>query len=125
MNATRTLHLSLVVVWLGTALVSGIEANAQATRVLLEAGVTDPQWQSALIWGGIAADVLVGVALWQWPGRASCAAALAMTALMTIVATVLQPTLWLHPLGPLLKNLPIAAALWLLMRAQVPRGGSA
>ena len=125
MNATRTLHLSLVAVWLGTALASGVEAEAQAIQLLRDAGVTDPRWQSTLTWGGIAADVLVGLALWQRPGRASCAAALAMTALMTIAATVLQPTLWLHPLGPLLKNLPIAAALWLLMRAPNQQGGSA
>jgi hypothetical protein len=31
---------------------------------------------------------------------------------MTAVATFLQPALWLQPLGPLLKNLPIAALLW-------------
>jgi len=38
--------------------------------------------------------------------------------LMTLATTVLLPTLWLHPLGPLLKNLPIAALLWAL--AQTP-----
>jgi hypothetical protein len=32
---------------------------------------------------------------------------------------VLQPALWLHPLGPLLKNLPIAAMLLHLMSAPV------
>jgi hypothetical protein len=35
---------------------------------------------------------------------------------MTVVATVMQPTLWLHPLGPLTKNVPIAVVLWILMR---------
>jgi hypothetical protein len=38
-----------------------------------------------------------------------------MTA-MTVIGTALQPTLWLHPLGPLLKNLPIAAMLWFLLQ---------
>jgi hypothetical protein len=31
---------------------------------------------------------------------------------------VLNPGLWLHPLGPLLKNIPIAAVLWVLARKQ-------
>ena len=35
---------------------------------------------------------------------------------MTIVTTALLPAMWLHPLGPLLKNLPIAAALVVLRR---------
>ena len=116
MNPKRTLHLSLVVVWLGTALASAIEADAQAAQLLQAAGISAPDWQAALIWGGIAADLIVGLALWLRPGRASFAAALALMAVMTAVATFLEPALWLHPLGPLLKNLPIAAALWLLMR---------
>jgi hypothetical protein len=33
---------------------------------------------------------------------------------------LLQPALWLHPLGPLLKNLPIAALLWHLYRRATP-----
>jgi hypothetical protein len=40
---------------------------------------------------------------------------------MTITATVLLPALWLHPLGPLSKNLPIAAALYLLWQSSKPR----
>jgi hypothetical protein len=75
------------------------------------------QW---LIAGGAAADLAVGLALWCRPGRASYACALALMAVMTLVATVLQPGLWLHPLGPLLKNLPIAALLWHLHRRAAP-----
>lgn len=116
MNPARPLHLSLVVVWLGTALVSAIEADDQAAQLLQAAGIAAPHWQAALIWAGIAADLGVGLALWLRPGRASFTAALTLMTLMTVVATVLEPTLWLHPLGPLLKNLAIAAALWLLMR---------
>ena len=33
-----------------------------------------------------------------------------------------QPDLWLHPLGPLSKNLPIAAALWVLWQSTRPNG---
>jgi hypothetical protein len=37
--------------------------------------------------------------------------------LMTLVATILYPSLWLHPLGPLTKNIPAAAALLILAKA--------
>ena len=109
--ADRWLHASLVAVWLGTAAVSAIEADGQSVTLLSDAGLHDPTWQALLIWGGIAADVLVGLWLAWRPGRASGIAALSLMTAMTVAATVLQPALWLHPLGPLLKNLPIAALL--------------
>lgn len=115
--AQRWLHASLVAVWLGTAAVSALEFRGQSVQLLADAGLHDPRWQAGLIAGGIAADLIVGLWLAWRPGRASGAAALGLMAVMTVAATVLQPALWLHPLGPLLKNLPIAAALLHLMRA--------
>ena len=117
MNAPRRpLQLSLVAVWLGTALVSALEAQGQGAALLRTAGIADPSTQALLVWSGVAADAAVGGALWLRPGSASYAAALALMAVMTAVATVLHPALWLDPLGPLLKNLPIAALLLDLMR---------
>ena len=120
-NDDRLLQLSLVAVWLVTAVVSLVELNGQSRQVLAAAGVVSPAWLvQVLIVGGAVADLLVGIALWRWPGRASYRAALALMAAMTLAATVLQPGLWLHPLGPLLKNLPIAALLWHLIRRATP-----
>ncbi|MDO5290768.1 MAG: DoxX-like family protein [Pseudomonadota bacterium] len=113
----RPLHASVCAVWLLTALISLWEARTpegQSFALLRAAGLHSPVWMSALIAGGAALDAAVGLWLWRRPGRASALAALALMALFTLVATALQPALWLHPLGPLLKNLPLAAALWLL-----------
>ena len=120
-NDDRLLRLSLVAVWLGTAIVSLVEWNGQSRQVLAAAGLVSPAWLvRGLIAGGAAADLVVGIALWRWPGRASYLAALTLMIVMTLAATVLQPGLWLHPLGPLLKNLPIAALLWHLIRRTTP-----
>ncbi|MGJ7519202.1 DoxX-like family protein [Variovorax sp. LT1P1] len=117
----RLLRLSLVAVWLVTAAASLLELNGQSRQLLADAGVASPAWLvQGLIVGGAVADLLVGIALWRWPGRASYIAALALMVAMTLAATVLQPGLWLHPLGPLLKNLPIAAVLWHLIRRATP-----
>lgn len=113
----RLLRLSLVAVWLFTAVASIVELNGQSRQVLAEAGIASPQWLvQLLIVGGAAADLAIGLALWLRPGRIVYLAALALMLTMTLVATVLQPSLWLYPLGPLLKNLPIAALLWHLYR---------
>ena len=112
---------SLVAVWLLTAVASLFELNGQSRAVLAAAGIASPQWLvQGLIAGGALADLAVGIALWRWPGRASYAAALGLMLVMTLVATVLQTGLWLHPLGPLLKNIPIAALLWHLYRRAGP-----
>ena len=104
-----------------TAAVSLLELNGQSRQLLADAGVASPAWLvQGLIVGGAVADLLVGIALWRWPGRASYIAALALMVAMTLAATVLQPGLWLHPLGPLLKNLPIAVVLWHLIRRATP-----
>ena len=117
----RLLRFSLVTVWLFTAVASIVELDGQSRRVLAEAGIASPPWLvQLLIVGGAAADLAVGLALWWRPGRASYLAAFGLLLLMTAVATFLQPTQWLHPLGPLLKNLPIAALLWHLCRRTTP-----
>jgi len=117
----RLLRFSLVAVWLFTAFASIVELDGQSSRVLIEAGVASPLWLvQCLIIGGAAADLVIGLALWRRPGRISYFSALALLLVMTAVATLLQPDLWLHPLGPLLKNLPIAALLWHLYRRTTP-----
>ena len=120
--ATNFMHATLVIVWLGTAAVSALDyfglsgLNHEGARLLADGGISDTRWQAALIWSGLLADLLIGLALLLRPGRASYFVALFMMVAMTVIGTALQPTLWLHPLGPLLKNLPIAAMLWFLLQ---------
>lgn len=107
---------SLVAVWLGTAVVSVLTRHTQGEALLRAAGLSDAMLIQWLIWGGAAADLAVGLALWRFPGKRSYQAALALMGVMTLTATVLLPQLWLDPLGSLLKNLPIAAMLLTLLR---------
>ncbi len=118
--SVRLLRASLVAVWLGTAVVSAITHRTQGDALLRQAGLSDDLWIQALIWGGAAADLAMGLALWRWPGRHSAWAALALMGVMTVTATVLLPHLWLDPLGSLLKNLPIAAILVVLATQHEP-----
>ena len=38
----------------------------------------------------------------------------------TAIITIALPEFWLHPYGPVLKNLPLLAALWLLWELDRP-----
>lgn len=110
------LRMSLVIVWLVTAAVSLWELNGQSLALMHDAGVHDPVWARRAILAGVAVDIVLGLAIWAKPIRLVFLAALAAMLGMTVIATLLVPTWWLHPFGPLLKNVPIAVVLWILAR---------
>ncbi len=108
----------LVFVWLATAVVSVVELEGQSSELLKQAGWSDPLAIRVAILVGAGVDLVLGLGMALRPGRGIYLMALAMMVLMTVAATVLTPTLWLHPLGPLTKNIPLAACLWELLREE-------
>jgi len=112
----RYLHLSLVFVWLWTAVVSVWELKGQSRALLVASGVSDDRVANALVLAGAVLDAILGLWLLLRPTCPAYLLALATMVVMTLVATVLSPSLWLHPLGPLSKNIPIAVVLWVLAR---------
>ena len=119
--SARLLRASLVVVWLATAVVSVWELHGQSRELLAGlptawAGGHAPWLPTAIILAGAAADAVLGLWLALRPGRKAYGAALLLMLIMTVLATAIQPAWWLHPFGPLTKNLPIAAILWVLLQ---------
>ena len=118
----RWLRLSLVFVWLWTAVVSvwGWDGLSMALLANLPSA-----WAGAKPWligAGALLDAVVGLWLWWRPGRPAYAAGLLTLVVMTVLATAFDPSGWLHPFGPLSKNVVLAAALLLLWhRAPAPR----
>lgn len=112
----RNLRLSLVFVWVWTAVVSVWELQGQSRELLVTGGVADADVANALVLVGAGLDATLGLWLWLRPTRPVYLLALATMGVMTLVATVLRPDLWMHPLGPLSKNIPIAVVLWVLLR---------
>lgn len=116
----RLLRYSLIFVWLATAVVSVWEIDGQSRLLLAGLPFNSPQVITALVLAGAAADAVVGLWIALWPGRAAYAVALVLMAVLTLLATAIEPAWWLHPFGPLTKNVPIAAILIVLLRDAKP-----
>ena len=120
MSHPHVFRFSLATVWLVTAAVSIVELDDASTALLQEAGLHDAHLRHGLIWAGAALDAVLGLAmLWRphpWVWRLAALQVLGFTAL----ATLMTPSQWWHPFGPLLKNLPILALLWALSHQSTP-----
>ncbi|MDH0867709.1 DoxX-like family protein [Mitsuaria sp. GD03876] len=104
---------ALVALWLVTAAVSLIGLDGQS-RALMAAAGTPADWIAPVVVAGALADLLIGLAMWRWHRRWVYRLAGATMLVMTAVATLILPALWLDPLGCLTKNLPVAILLLIL-----------
>ncbi|GAC1542754.1 MAG: hypothetical protein NVS2B4_21460 [Ramlibacter sp.] len=115
--AQPMLRMALALLWIWTALVSfGLYPVADSHALLARVGLHGATATAAL-YSAAAIDLLFGV-LTSWaPSRWRPGVWLAQFALVasyTVVITLFLPEYWLHPYGPVSKNLPIMAVIALL-----------
>lgn len=114
------LHCSIALVWIITGLCSlGLYPVSMSFEILREAGINGPVASISLFGGGIL-DLCLGLAMLnQRYLRAALKCQLLITFIYTLIISLLLPELWLHPFGPVTKNLPLfvtTAALLILIR---------
>jgi uncharacterized protein YbjT (DUF2867 family)/uncharacterized membrane protein YphA (DoxX/SURF4 family) len=119
------LRLSIALVWIATGLVSlGLYPVEQSYALLGRSGVP-PALQPLMLYGAAWLDLLLGV-LTLWPLRRHWRprlwrAQIALIAGYTLIISLRLPEFWLHPYGPLTKNLPMLALLALLLALEPPQ----
>ncbi len=116
MSPQRWAIASLSSLWCGTGLVSLLNAKGVSLGLMHEIGVGATPAAHVWVAAGAWLDLLLGIALWVRPQRKVFVAGLICVAGWTLLCSVLTPQYWLHPFGPLMKNLPIAALLWWLIQ---------
>jgi len=116
---TPLLRLSIALVWIATGIVSlGLYPVEQSYALLARTGVP-AALQPLLLYGAAVLDLLLGV-LTLWPlqprwRRRLWFAQIGLIVVYTLIISVRLPEFWLHPYGPLTKNLPMLALLALLL----------
>jgi len=116
------LRLSIALVWIVTGLLSlGLYPVHDSYALLARLGVAGVL-APVLLYGAAALDLALGLAtlfVRRWPLLWWLQIAL-MVGYMVLITWAL-PEFWLHPFGPILKNLPMLAAIALLLGLEEPR----
>lgn len=113
------LRSSIAFVWIATALVSAGLYPVQESYALLERSGIPAQYGPLMLYGASAFDLLLGLGILLLPRRRWLwLAQLALIGFYTAVIAWKLPEFLLHPYGPLTKNLPMLAAIWLLFELE-------
>jgi uncharacterized protein YbjT (DUF2867 family) len=119
------LRLSIAAVWIVTGIVSLGPYPVAASYALLARTGLEGALASTALYGAALLDLGLGLATlllkrrrWLWLAQ------IVLILGYTLIISVQLPEFWLHPYGPVLKNLPMLAALWLLYSVDREAAGS-
>ncbi len=112
----RALRGVLATIWLVTAVLTFGLYPIEGSLVLVADFGLPRQWSFLVVYSGAALDLVMGVLTLALPLRALWLFQGGVIVTYSLLATLLVPEYWLHPFGPLLKNLAVLALLWLLYR---------
>lgn len=109
------LRVGVAAVWIWTGVVSlGLYPPESSYRLLARTGITGAL-APLMLYGAAVLDLALGVGSlllrrrrWLWLVQ------LFLILFYTVVISLFLPEFWLHPYGPLLKNLPLLACIYLL-----------
>ncbi|GAB6042968.1 SDR family oxidoreductase [Endothiovibrio diazotrophicus] len=110
------LRWSLGLLWLFTAAVSlGLYPLEESLRLAAALGL-EGRWGWAALYGGALLDGALGIALLiGWRVRAVASVQIGAMVLYSALISIGLPEWWLHPFGPVTKNLPLIVATLMLM----------
>src|SRR5688500_1931755 len=108
------LRITIAAMWIVTGIVSvGVYPVSDSYALLARTGITGTLATAALV-GAASLDIAFGIATLLAPSRFLWWSQITLILAYTLIISVWLPEFWAHPYGPVLKNLPILAALLLL-----------
>lgn len=112
------LRAGIAIVWIVTGLLSfGIYPVEDSLSLLARSGVP-VELRPAMLYGAAALDIVIGIGILLVRKRWIWAVQIALILFYTAIIAWRLPEFLLHPYGPVLKNLPMLAAIWLLMKRE-------
>jgi uncharacterized protein YbjT (DUF2867 family) len=116
------LRLALAIVWIVTGVLSlGIYPQEASLAMLAQVGLHGPAAVIAL-YAAASLDCALGIATLATPSRFVWRTQILLVLGYTVIISLFLPGYWLHPFGPVLKNIPILALLLALDASEKHRG---
>ena len=112
----RLVTVAMAILWLVTAYVSWFAWPHAESMAWLGACGVPAGWQEPMLLAASLTDAAIGVSLLLRPRRWLWGLQLALVGGYTMVLSVCLPQFWLHPFGPLSKNLPLLAVMAVMWR---------
>jgi hypothetical protein len=110
----RLIRLTLAAMWLTTGALSlGIYPQSDSLGLLERVGLHGTTALTTLYLAATL-DIALGLLTLFRPGKFLWQAQAMLIVAYTLIVSLWLPEFWLHPFGPILKNLPILLLLWLL-----------
>lgn len=109
------LRIAIGLVWIVTGIVSLGLYPVEASYALLARTGTPPAVMPLFLYGAAMLDLVLGLlTLSPWRPRWLWLAQAGLVLAYTVIISLKLPEFWLHPYGPVLKNLPFLVGLWIL-----------
>jgi len=110
------LRLSIAFVWIFTGVISAFFVPTEVSYDMLAKASITGLWAPVMLYGAAATDVLLGIAvLARYQVSRLGLLQIAIILLYTIIITASQPEQWLHPFGPVTKNIPLIFTILTMM----------
>lgn len=110
-NLMKAAKYSLAFLWIFTGLTSVFFSPEIGYEILVNANISGSLADIAVYTGGIL-DIILG--LWLITSvkiRLCCIVQVSVIAIYTVLLTFIDASFWLHPFGPITKNIPIVVLI--------------
>jgi uncharacterized membrane protein YphA (DoxX/SURF4 family) len=116
------LRLAIAFIWLWTGLVVlFLTPIEDSVALIAPLGLPERAALLLIVLLAIGEILLGGLTLINWRVRLWSVIQIGLIVVFTLALTIIYPELWLHPFGPLSKNLPLLAATIILYAWETQR----
>lgn len=115
---------SLAFLWIFTGLTSVFFSPEIGYEILANANITGAIADVSIYAGGFL-DIILG--LWlitSVKSKLCCIVQVCVIAIYTLLLTFIDPSFWLHPFGPIVKNIPIVVLIGYVYASNVNIGST-
>jgi uncharacterized protein YbjT (DUF2867 family) len=111
-----TLRLAIAFVWLLTGFVSVFVFPVEQSYAMLARVGIEGIWQPIMLYAAAATDILLGITtLLSFHLRLTVLLQISIILLYSIIISLWLPEQWIHPFGPMSKNLPLLVATVIML----------